>query len=414
MRMRKLLLWLLGLLLMGILAYFCFMDRSDGIKKHLVSEVQTAYANEKMDWVHADLKGNGLDMRRTMMLEGTAPSVALKEKAALIAAGIAGVATVENNLKVPQEALSQKAIAPEENMTKQEPLVMVKSVEEIVTPYPYTFQAKKNKEGIVTLTGYVLDTPMHEAVVDKAEVLFGEKNVVDRLKEAKGALAGWDGSIRLGLEKLAEVEYGALSMSGTDFKFNGYMHDAEKKEQLLEGLKQNLDGRYLGHYALDAPDKKPEVAVKKPVRKPTVLKEAKKQSSVEKKVLKNRKNALLCEKKFKKIMRTGKVHFAYNRAGIKPESFSLLNAIVAASKECPSEVIMIGGHTDSIGSAEYNKILSAKRANSVKKYLVSEGVDAKRIEAKGFGESHPIADNMHKAGRAKNRRIEISIKGVQK
>jgi outer membrane protein OmpA-like peptidoglycan-associated protein/osmotically-inducible protein OsmY len=399
--MRKLLLWLLGLLLMGILAYFCFTSRSAGIKEHLVSDVQSAYSAQQMDWVQADLKGNCFDMTRVLTLEGTAPSIELKEKAGAIAAGIAGVAAVKNNLQVMQEVLPTKKMLDVEEISTQaskEPMEIAKVIEE-ERINPYTLQASKSKDGIVTLEGYVIDEQMHHAVVDKAQMLFGETNVVDRLKEAKGAAKAWDSSIILGLENLAEVEYGELAMSGTDYHFKGYVADADKKASLIQNLTENLDGRYLGVYMIDAPAKKP-VEIKKEIVKEVMIKPIEK--------------GLSCQKEFEKIMMSGKVHFAYNKAGIKPESFALLNAIATASKECADEVITIGGHTDSIGSKEYNQMLSTQRANSVKRYLISQGVEANRIEAQGYGESHPIADNMVKEGRAKNRRIEIGVKGVEK
>ena len=74
---------------------------------------------------------------------------------------------------------------------------------------------------------------------------------------------------------------------------------------------------------------------------------------------------------------------------------------------------MIEGHTDSRGDKALNKRLSLSRANAVKDYLVLYGVPIQRLKAVGFGESKPIADNKSAKGRAKNRRIEFTIKGVK-
>jgi OmpA-OmpF porin, OOP family len=72
--------------------------------------------------------------------------------------------------------------------------------------------------------------------------------------------------------------------------------------------------------------------------------------------------------------------------------------------------ILIEGHTCNIGAEEYNLKLSQRRAEAVKAFLVNKfGIDPHRIATKGFGASHPIADNKTKAGRVKNRRIEASI-----
>ena len=69
--------------------------------------------------------------------------------------------------------------------------------------------------------------------------------------------------------------------------------------------------------------------------------------------------------------------------------------------------ITVEGHTDSIGSAEANQDISEKRANAVKEYLVSKGIDGSRIQTKCYGKTKPIATNKTREGRAKNRRIEI-------
>jgi len=69
----------------------------------------------------------------------------------------------------------------------------------------------------------------------------------------------------------------------------------------------------------------------------------------------------------------------------------------------------VQAHTDSVGTVEYNQDLSQRRAASVRAYLISQGIDAGRLVPKGYGESQPIATNMYKAGRAKNRRVELKI-----
>ncbi len=78
------------------------------------------------------------------------------------------------------------------------------------------------------------------------------------------------------------------------------------------------------------------------------------------------------------------------------------------------EVVLVVGHTDSIGSVAYNQKLSERRAQAVKAYLVSKGVDGLRVYTEGAGETQPIADNKTKEGRAQNRRTEIEAHGTLK
>ncbi len=77
------------------------------------------------------------------------------------------------------------------------------------------------------------------------------------------------------------------------------------------------------------------------------------------------------------------------------------------------EVIIAVGHTDSVGSDVYNQKLSVKRAEAVKAYLVSKGIEKNRVYTEGKGEKQPVADNKTKEGKAKNRRVEIEVVGTR-
>lgn len=101
--------------------------------------------------------------------------------------------------------------------------------------------------------------------------------------------------------------------------------------------------------------------------------------------------------------------FVTGSAKLQSKSFKGLNDVVAIMKENPDMLLAIDGHTDNVGSDEFNQKLSDDRANSVKNYLVSKGVDESRITATGHGESMPIADNKTAAGRQKNRRSELTL-----
>ena len=90
-----------------------------------------------------------------------------------------------------------------------------------------------------------------------------------------------------------------------------------------------------------------------------------------------------------------------------------LDDLVAKLKGTALEVIIAIGHTDSIGSKEYNQKLSVRRAEAVKAHLVSKGIEPNRIYTEGKGLTQPIADNRTAAGRAKNRRVEIEVVGTR-
>jgi outer membrane protein OmpA-like peptidoglycan-associated protein len=104
------------------------------------------------------------------------------------------------------------------------------------------------------------------------------------------------------------------------------------------------------------------------------------------------------------------ITFDVDRADIKPRFFRTLNAVAIVLNAYPETDVLIAGHTDSTGSEAHNQRLSEARAAAVMHYLVSQGVDPNRIDARGFGERYPIADNRTEQGRALNRRVEIRIR----
>jgi outer membrane protein OmpA-like peptidoglycan-associated protein len=101
--------------------------------------------------------------------------------------------------------------------------------------------------------------------------------------------------------------------------------------------------------------------------------------------------------------------FITGSARLQSKSFKGLNDVVAIMKENPDMLLAIDGHTDNVGSDERNQVLSEQRANSVKNYLVSKGIEENRITATGYGESKPIADNNTAKGRQENRRSELTL-----
>ena len=114
-----------------------------------------------------------------------------------------------------------------------------------------------------------------------------------------------------------------------------------------------------------------------------------------------------------KVTMAADAHFDFDKAVLKPEGKAKLDDLVGKLKAVNLEVVIAIGHTDSIGSNAYNQKLSVRRANAVKAYLVSKGIEANRIYTEGKGETQPIADNKTKEGRAKNRRVEIEVVGTR-
>ena len=114
-----------------------------------------------------------------------------------------------------------------------------------------------------------------------------------------------------------------------------------------------------------------------------------------------------------KVTYAADAFFDFNKSVLKPEGKAKLDDLAAKVKGINLEVIIAVGHTDSIGSDAYNQKLSVSRAEAVKAYLVSKGIEKNRVYTEGKGEKQPVADNKTKEGQAKNRRVEIEVVGTR-
>ncbi|ROQ20777.1 uncharacterized protein DUF4398 [Marinimicrobium koreense] len=113
------------------------------------------------------------------------------------------------------------------------------------------------------------------------------------------------------------------------------------------------------------------------------------------------------------VLTLGDVLFATGSADLQPGANSNLDKLVSFLNEYPERRVQVEGHTDSVGSAEYNQALSQRRADSVSRYLVQHGITSQRISATGIGMNQPVASNDNAMGRQQNRRVEIIIENPQ-
>ncbi|MES2756810.1 MAG: OmpA family protein [Pseudomonadota bacterium] len=114
-----------------------------------------------------------------------------------------------------------------------------------------------------------------------------------------------------------------------------------------------------------------------------------------------------------KVSYSADAFFDFDKSVLKPAGKASLDDLTSKLQGINLEVIIAVGHTDSIGTDAYNQKLSIRRAEAVKAYLQSKGIEANRVYTEGKGEKQPVADNKTSAGRAKNRRVEIEVVGTR-
>jgi len=109
----------------------------------------------------------------------------------------------------------------------------------------------------------------------------------------------------------------------------------------------------------------------------------------------------------------GNITFAFDSSSLQPQFYPVLDNVANTLTQYNQTVIEVAGHTDNVGTDAYNQTLSQQRANSVASYLTGKGVMQQRMIVVGAGEAHPISSNDTDAGRAQNRRVEITIVPVR-
>jgi outer membrane protein OmpA-like peptidoglycan-associated protein len=212
--------------------------------------------------------------------------------------------------------------------------------------------------------------------------------------------------IDLGVVKKAKVVYEVVDEAGAAVPGATVRLGSEKNPECAPKEKEELPASGKGSQTVGAGDfvliaAAPDYA---PVRQQITVEDGKDQ--VVKIVMKKARTKLSATK----IEILDMVYFETGKAVIKPESFELLNEVATVLLNNPHvKKIEVSGHTDDRGNDAANLKLSDDRAKSVKEYLIGRGVQAERLEAKGYGESKPLEPNKTEAGRSKNRRVEFNI-----
>jgi OOP family OmpA-OmpF porin len=230
--------------------------------------------------------------------------------------------------------------------------------------------------GSITLDGPVRDADEKQSIQDAAAKRFGRDNVVGNLKVQSAAdSAVWLAEVMPALPRKGSG-YGPVDIAVTkaDVTVSGRVPTAAAGHDLLAAV-EKASGRQI----TDGLEIVGEGA------------------------------GGLLQKRLDDVLKGRTIAFNSGSAGITKAGQTVLKSLVAPLKAGGSARVVIGGYTDSVGDAKANLRLSKARANSVRVFLVKRGVGAKRLIARGYGETKPIAPNTTEAGRQKNRRIEFTV-----
>ena len=258
----------------------------------------------------------------------------------------------------------------------------------------YTQKGLNEKSGLVSVAGGT--SPMHTALTAAEEDLktFSGKTAVVIISDGQEAM-GLKSPITL------EAAQTLKNQMGADLCFYPiFVGDDEKGMLLMEEIARIgkcgfvtkadklMTGAGMGQFVQDVfLTKKPIVKASAPAPVPAPK--------------------VVAPPVVEKVWVVDEAYFDFDKIIIKPAGFEFLDKVVDVWKSRPELFIRIQGHTDSIGTREYNDVLSLERAKAVKAYLIDKGIDKKYLSCQGFAFSKPVASNKTAEGRALNRRVEL-------
>ncbi len=299
----------------------------------------------------------------------------------------------------------------------------------------------------VLLEGDVPDAGTKAELAQAAARQFPGATVVDRMRVANVPPGRWRQVAELGLAQVARLRFGSADIKGNVLTVGGEAADRGTVAAVLEQVTRRLAKGYTGQETVevrsdgdvaaeqarlkaeaDAKRRAEEDARRRQEtaaldeRKRAEEAEAKRKADAadarrraEQAAADTRQRAELarCQDTLKQVASKGVIQFERASAEINAISNATLDALARSMKQCPQGIIEIEGHTDIEGAPDRNQRLSERRAASVRAYLTGAGVDASRLVSVGYGQDKPIATNDTPEGRAKNRRIEFTVKATR-
>lgn len=422
--------WLLTLLGLPLLFFLMNHFQQKQIENDVALRVTEALQVESSGWAEVDVNQRGRDV----LLRGEPPSEAELAKTIAVAEGVYGVNRVDyagdmsatsagdatqegdttdasNATDTTAKSTAQDSAAAGDGQVagadqdadkdatqadaagdKAEPATADAAGKQLLPA-----ELKMTKEGDqLILDGKMASQAQIDALQQAAVLQVGVANVVNNLQmDEQHAEAGWLKGVG---DLMGALPAGSQAVvKGDTLELSGDIESGDARTALSSRAGSALQGS--GLQLLDALN----VVVPEPGEA------EEKQAAAE-----NEVKQAVCQQRLNTAMQGKNILFTFNQASINTKSYSLLDSLSQIISECGDEMkgvsILIGGHTDSVGKDAYNLDLSQRRADAVSDYLQGKGIDAALLEAKGFGESKPVASNSTARGQAQNRRITFEIK----
>jgi OOP family OmpA-OmpF porin len=282
---------------------------------------------------------------------------------------------------------------------------------------PYVFTAHLEGDQL-TLQGYAPSRDVRDVITARAAHVFAGSVDAAGVEIASGAPQGadWISGVDFAVAQLVRLHQGDLKIQDAQIVIEGEAASPAVAGEVARQLRQApapFEGR-ANITAASAPAPAPEGAAPAAATAPgksvaAATPPAAASSAPPLAAAPAPVNPPDCQTKINSLMGGDAVRFGFNDSEVSAASRPLLDAVADLARGCARYKVQITGHTDATGDAEYNAYLSQRRAQAVRDYLVSRGVDPASLVAEGHGASQPTASNANAEGRAANRRIEIDL-----
>ncbi len=358
-------------LLIGTIAHFVHRDQ---IAANLTQSAQAELDANYMNWAKISFKGDGL-RNRTGIITGAPPTPESAEEARQL---------VMRKLHNHRFSLNNMLSGGVHN-------VIVQASDATGPAEPYIWRGEIVGSEVV-LRGAVPDQDTKQALIAHAKSLFDTKGfqVVDQMEVRSNPPAGdWFGAAKLGLDSIAGLGNEFTELNDATLTVVGVAKTKIDKDRIEADMNSLTGSAFTPAPAITMAA---EITSATPEPVPAV------QAEVD-----------TCQQDINALMASKTVNFDTGKASLKRSSDPLLDQLATVAAKCPNTSIAISGHTDKRGNDDANMRLSEARAETVRSYLASKGIAAKRLSATGYGETQPVDPAESPEAYEKNRRIEFTV-----